>query len=91
MMRLMWLGIIRPVNVIDPDMHQTQKCTTVPESPLAVLPVKESLVDISYIETCNHNISMNELKFYAIRDKSIRIISTKFHNILSLFGVDARC
>jgi hypothetical protein len=72
-------------------MHQTQKCTTFPKNPLAVLPVKGLLVKISYIETCNHNISPNELKLYLIRDECIRIISTKFHDSLSLFSVDASC
>jgi hypothetical protein len=72
-------------------MHQTQKCTTFPKNPLAVLPVEELLVKISCIQTCSHNINPNELKFYVIEDECIRIIPTKFHNILSLFGVDASC
>jgi hypothetical protein len=72
-------------------MHQTQKCTTFPLNPLAVLPVKELLVKISYIQTYNHNISLNELKLYKTGDECIRIIPTKFYNILSLFGVDASC
>jgi hypothetical protein len=45
-------------NIIDPDMHQTQKCTAFPKNPLAVLPVKELLVKISYIKlkrsTCSY-------------------------------------
>jgi hypothetical protein len=72
-------------------MHQTQKCTTFPKNPLAVLPIEELLVKISYIQTCNHNISPSKLKFYVVGDECVRIISTKFYNILSLFGVDASC
>jgi hypothetical protein len=64
-------------------MHQTQKCTTFPKIPLAVLPVKELLVKISYITIYDHNISLNKLKFYVIGDECIRIISTNFHDFLS--------
>jgi hypothetical protein len=71
----------RWLNVIDLEVHQTQKCTTFTVNPWAVLPIKELLVKISYIEASSHNISPNKTKFDIVRDTCVRIKLANFYII----------
>jgi hypothetical protein len=70
-----------PINVIDPEVHQTQKRTTFTKNPWAVLPIKELLVKISYIGASSHNISSNRTKIDAVGDVYIRINLANFYII----------
>jgi hypothetical protein len=69
-------------NVIDGEMHRMGICTTRPKNTWAVLPIRELLVKISYVEAYNQDISPDELKFDGVVDESVRINPTNFYEFL---------